>query len=76
MRNFNPNELETKKVQVWANDIMLTLIPLEEARELVKSHKYFVITCQAINYNEQGQNNGFNLVGNNSDVYLYDVDAI
>ncbi len=53
MRDFNPEHLETEKIQLWTPDTMLTLIPLSEARDLVKEKKYFVITCQAIGFNRE-----------------------
>ena len=53
MRDFNSDHLETSKVQLWQNDLMMTVIPLNDAKKLVKEKKYFVITCQAINFNEE-----------------------
>ena len=45
----NPKVLETSKVQLWSSDgIMLTLIPLEEAKSYVAEEKAFVSTVQAI----------------------------
>ena len=49
---FNPEDLTTKNVQLWQNGLMMTVIPLEDAKQLVRERIYFVITCQAINYNE------------------------
>lgn len=45
---FDPERLETDSVQLWTPDIMLTLIPREQAQQLVREKKAYVITGQAI----------------------------
>lgn len=44
----DPSSLTTDRVQVWSNGIMLTLIPRAAAQEMVKGHRGFVISEQAV----------------------------
>ena len=46
--------LITAQVQYWSNGIMMTLLPLSEAKGLVIEDKAFVITSQAIGRLENG----------------------
>ena len=40
--------LDTVKVQYWVGGVMTTLVSIEEARELVRTKRAFVISSQAI----------------------------
>ncbi|MBM3210580.1 hypothetical protein FJZ33_00050 [Candidatus Poribacteria bacterium] len=47
--NKNPEELNTPNVQVW-QDTYMGQVPLDKAKELVRSGRYGVSTNQAIFY--------------------------
>ena len=56
--DMNPDHIRTETVQLWKNGVMITAqLSKEEAKEMVKSGKAFVITGQAIGLLE-GDRNG------------------
>jgi hypothetical protein len=46
--DFDPERLKTPEVQLWKSDIFLRLIPLDEAKDMVRKREAKVITSQAI----------------------------
>ena len=52
---LNPGVLNTEKVQLWKNGIMITLVLLDTAKKMVAEGTAFVITSQAIGYMYNGK---------------------
>ena len=46
--------LKTEKIQLWHNGIMMTVIPLEEAKEKVRRGTAVVVNGQSITTQSQG----------------------
>jgi len=46
----DPQELVTPKIQFWGKGVMRGLLPLDEAKKLVKAGIAFIITSQAIGF--------------------------
>ena len=46
--HFNPDNIETSRVQFWVNGLMMTRVDNAEARRLVRVGRAYVITAQAI----------------------------
>jgi len=56
LSQLNPNDIKTKKVQLWQNGIMITAqIDNRDARNMVSNGFAFVITSQAIGAIRDGE---------------------
>lgn len=51
---LNPNSVNSQNIQLWSPDIMLTAkLRKEEAQQMVRDGRCFVITSQAIGFKEK-----------------------